>query len=158
MKKNNTSAFNYRPIEGTSTLSLHSYGAAIDVNPVQNPFVGNHGVNREKDCGFTEVWPVEGLSYLNRAHPEPGMVEPVVGIFYKHGFRDWGGYWKDPIDYHHFQLPRSLAEFLAEMSSEHAVLFFRWYVENPEVNFSEKLRITYKNNPAQFMRELNFAS
>jgi hypothetical protein len=39
MEDNNTSAFNVRRISGGSALSLHSYGAAIDINPVQNPFV-----------------------------------------------------------------------------------------------------------------------
>ena len=36
MAANNCSAFNYRAIAGTNTISIHSYGAAIDVNPVQN--------------------------------------------------------------------------------------------------------------------------
>ena len=39
MDANNTSAFNYRPIAGKSSLSLHAYGVAIDINPLQNPFV-----------------------------------------------------------------------------------------------------------------------
>ena len=35
------------------------------------------------------------------------MVEPIVEIFKKHGFSEWGGDWNSPIDYHHFQVPRN---------------------------------------------------
>ena len=38
MVDNNTSAFNYRKIEGSSNLSNHAFGKAIDINPVQNPY------------------------------------------------------------------------------------------------------------------------
>src|SRR5690606_31003200 len=39
MRANNTSAFNDRAITNASAPSLHAYGLAIDINPVQNPFV-----------------------------------------------------------------------------------------------------------------------
>jgi hypothetical protein len=38
MADNNTSSFNYRKVEGTKRLSNHSYGKAIDINPMQNPY------------------------------------------------------------------------------------------------------------------------
>src|SRR5437660_6961297 len=40
---NNTSAFNSRNVAGTNSLSLHAYGLAIDINPVQNPYVQRSG-------------------------------------------------------------------------------------------------------------------
>lgn len=39
MAENVSSGFNYRLIDGTGLPSLHSYGAAIDINPVQNPYI-----------------------------------------------------------------------------------------------------------------------
>jgi hypothetical protein len=39
MAANNSSCFNFRPIAGTKILSMHSYGLAIDINPMQNPFI-----------------------------------------------------------------------------------------------------------------------
>ena len=38
MSDNNTSCFCYRPISGTSKLSYHSYGTAIDINTLYNPY------------------------------------------------------------------------------------------------------------------------
>ena len=39
MLSNNTSAFNYRVVTGGKNLSMHAYGFAIDINPVQNPYI-----------------------------------------------------------------------------------------------------------------------
>jgi hypothetical protein len=39
----NTSAFNCRKISGTTKWSNHAYGLAIDINPLQNPFVSKSG-------------------------------------------------------------------------------------------------------------------
>ena len=39
-----TASFNCRPATGSTTvLSEHSYGWAIDINPLQNPYVRNDG-------------------------------------------------------------------------------------------------------------------
>src|SRR3981081_3065624 len=43
MAQNNTSAFNVRPVAGTGSISLHAYGVAIDLNPIQNPFITRPG-------------------------------------------------------------------------------------------------------------------
>ena len=101
MKANNSSCFNFRKIAGTDKLSIHSYGLAIDINPKQNPYVTN-GI----------IYPEDGASYLNRETQRPGMVEPIVDIFKRNGFEIWGGEWKDPIDYHHFQVSK---EFLSKL-------------------------------------------
>lgn len=95
MNANNSSCFNFRKIEGSELLSIHSYGLAIDINPLQNPFIQKG-----------KIFPEQGESFLDREYIRPGMVEPIVEIFYNYGFTVWGGNWKEPIDYHHFQVPR----------------------------------------------------
>ena len=56
--------------------------------------------------------------FLNRGIVRKGMVTPeVVSIFRKHGFSEWGGHWRQPIDYMHFQMPRSVAEELAKTNN-----------------------------------------
>jgi hypothetical protein len=100
MTDNNSSCFNYRNIPGSDILSIHSYGLAIDINPLQNPFIV---INNNKNI---TVYPKEGALFLNRYNRRAGMVEPIVELFKNHGFDDWGGMWNDPIDYHHFQVNR----------------------------------------------------
>jgi len=101
MAANNSSCFNFRKIDGSSLLSMHSYGLAIDINPVQNPFI-------QKD----KILPLDGKNFLNRGEKAVGMVEPIIDIFYKHGFTVWGGGWTTPIDYHHFQVPREQVKIM----------------------------------------------
>jgi hypothetical protein len=110
MADNNTSAFNDRVVSGGTSLSMHAYGLAIDLNPVQNPFLEGTGASRH-------VSPDVGKAYLNRAELRPGMAEQVVDVFADNGFLIWGGDWHDPIDYQHFQLARDMAEQLARSSS-----------------------------------------
>ncbi len=45
MQDNNTSGFNYRTVEGTSVLSNHALGRAIDINPLFNPFIRGEEVD-----------------------------------------------------------------------------------------------------------------
>jgi hypothetical protein len=100
MAANNSSSFNFRKIANSTQLSMHAYGLAIDINPVQNPYIVI------QDDGHVEVYPKAGVEFLNRTNLRPGMVEPIVPIFKKYGFSEWGGNWNKPIDYHHFQLSR----------------------------------------------------
>jgi hypothetical protein len=93
MAANNTSAFNCRPVTGGSSWSEHSYGRAIDVNPLVNPYVR----------GGT-VLPPQGARYADRSLDEPGMIhsgDVVVDTFAAHGWV-WGGTWSSPKDYQHF--------------------------------------------------------
>ena len=93
MAANNTSAFNCRPVTGGSSWSEHSYGTAIDVNPLVNPYV----------IGAT-VLPPEGSAYADRDLDAPGMIHDgdlVVETFAAHGWI-WGGAWSSPKDYQHF--------------------------------------------------------
>lgn len=109
MATNNSSCFNFRPINGTDKLSMHSYGLAIDINPVQNPFI-----MIDKTSNNIKVLPEQSVDFLNRHNKREGMVEPIVEIFRKYGFSEWGGNWNTPIDYHHFQVPRkAVAELIA---------------------------------------------
>lgn len=92
MAANNTSAFNCRAITGGGGLSRHSFGVAIDINPVQNPYVS----------GDT-VLPAAGAEYRSRAPVRPGMIvrpDPVTRALAEIGWQ-WGGDWLDPIDYQH---------------------------------------------------------
>lgn len=93
MAANNASGFNFRVIAGTDRLSQHALGRAIDINPVQNPWLRD-GV----------ILPPAGREYLDRADVRPGMIVrpgPVTDAFDAIGW-DWGGDWSDYKDYHHF--------------------------------------------------------
>jgi hypothetical protein len=76
----------------TGSWSEHAYGLAIDLNPVENPYVG---------CGMTRD--KTALSYLDRARVRPGMVTPAVRrVFASIGW-GWGGSWSGSTkDYMHF--------------------------------------------------------
>ena len=95
MEADNTSAFNCRPITGSpGRFSIHSYGKAIDINTVENPYVRG-----------TTVLPPAGAVYLDRDDVRPGMIvknDAVVKAFKNRGF-DWGGSWHSLKDYQHFE-------------------------------------------------------
>ncbi|WP_372506476.1 M15 family metallopeptidase [Mycobacterium noviomagense] len=97
MEDNNTSAFNCRRIRGSVDWSLHAYGRAIDLNPLLNPSVDPSGTFE----------PTNAVAYLDRSRTDPGMLhdgDPATHVFTDRGWR-WGGYWKSPIDYQHFERP-----------------------------------------------------
>lgn len=92
MAANNTSAFNCRRVAGTSTWSQHAYGRAIDVNPVQNPYVSG---------GVAD--PPAGAGYVDRSRVRAGMLVeggPAVAAFDRIGW-GWGGRWSSAKDYQH---------------------------------------------------------
>ncbi len=116
-RANNTSAFNDRNVSGGSAPSLHAYGLAIDLNPVQNPFL-------VRTDGAIRIDPPAGADYLNRTSERPGMAEAVVRVFADGGFLIWGGHWHNPIDYQHFQISRKMAERLAALPPSQAASEF----------------------------------
>jgi D-alanyl-D-alanine carboxypeptidase-like protein len=122
MADNNTSSFNDRLVSGSNSLSMHAYGLAIDLNPVQNPFIQKTGTK-------AEVSPKGGEKYLDRTKLKPGMAEPVIDVFADNGFSIWGGDWHNPIDYQHFQVGRDLVEQLIRVSSGEAKVIFDKQVE-----------------------------
>ncbi len=94
MNKNNTSAFNCRNVAGTDHWSQHAYGHAIDINPVQNPYVRSDGT----------ASPEKGQPYTDRSNHRRGMIHAeggVVKAFATIGW-GWGGYWSSAKDYQHF--------------------------------------------------------
>ena len=97
MAADNTSAFNCRPITGSARgFSVHSYGKAIDVNPLENPYVKGRA-----------VLPPAGRAFTDRSRVRPGMIrhgDRVWSAFAAHGFT-WGGDWKSLKDYQHFEAP-----------------------------------------------------
>jgi D-alanyl-D-alanine carboxypeptidase len=93
IEADNTSAFNCRPVEGTTRWSEHAYGRAIDVNPIENPYVSggrtSHAASRP---------------YVDRARRRPGMAYQggaLVRAFDRIGW-GWGGRWTSVEDYQHF--------------------------------------------------------
>jgi hypothetical protein len=96
-----TAAFNCRPAlnpDGTPSdrYSEHAYGLAIDVNPLQNPYVAPDG----------SVLRPAAEAYLDRSQDLPGMIhagDVVVRSFAAIGW-EWGGHWSGSKDYMHFSL------------------------------------------------------
>lgn len=99
MAANNTSAFNFRLIDnGSGRLSKHSYGLAIDINPLYNPYV-------RKINGKTVVSPENGEKYADRSLDCPYFIKKddiCYKAFTSRGFT-WGGEWKNSKDYQHFE-------------------------------------------------------
>lgn len=96
MEDNNTSAFNYREIAGSSKLSRHSLGLAIDINPLYNPCVKNSGAS---------ISPANAGDYADRSQTFAHKIDEndlCYRLFMEHGFT-WGGSWRSLKDYQHFE-------------------------------------------------------
>jgi hypothetical protein len=90
MAADNTSGFNCRFVGGTSRWSMHAYGEAVDVNPVENPYVQG-----------SRVSPAAGRAFLERDPYRPGMA--VVNGVLVRAFASVGWRWGAPFgDYQHF--------------------------------------------------------
>ncbi len=96
----NTSAFNCRPVTGNKKKwSKHAYGRAIDLNPLENPYVSRTGHISHK----------ASLKYKKRRHRKNTNADKAVllkrdkatKIFKKYGW-SWGGDWRTIKDYQHF--------------------------------------------------------
>jgi hypothetical protein len=99
MQANNTSCYCYRPIEGSTKLSNHALGRAIDVNPLYNPCV------RRKKDGTLLIQPATGRPYVDRSISFKYKIttkDLCYRLFMQHGFR-WGGSWYSLKDYQHFE-------------------------------------------------------
>jgi hypothetical protein len=93
----NTAAFNCRYVVGPGPRrwSAHASGTAIDVNPVENPYLEGGRVH-----------PRSGRAYLDRTDVRAGMAVrggALVRAFAAVGWR-WGGRWRGSPDYQHFSM------------------------------------------------------
>lgn len=98
MEDNNTSCFNYRTVEGSTKLSKHALGLAIDVNPFFNPYI-------TYENGEQRVSPAGSEAYADRSKPFAYKIDEndlCYKLFTEHGFV-WGGHWNSCKDYQHFQ-------------------------------------------------------
>ncbi len=100
IEADNTSAFNCRNATGSKKWSKHSYGKAIDLNPIENPYIARSGRIVHK----------ASLKYRKRVrhrnlHPADRAVllkdDAVVRLFKRYGWQ-WGGDWHGVKDYQHF--------------------------------------------------------
>lgn len=93
IEADNTSAFNCRKATGSGRWSNHAYGTAIDINPIENPWVEPGGV----------IYHKASKPFVNR-RPRPGMAVEggaLVRAFEREGWK-WGGRWRGTKDYQHF--------------------------------------------------------
>jgi hypothetical protein len=110
---------------------MHAYASAVDINPQQNPYIDavSHTIipapdrnNRSEDEDF----------YMSREVVRIGMVTPkTVDIFARNGFTIWGGNWRRPIDYMHFQTTRAIAIIVNTLSPYQAKIFWNYYLKDP---------------------------
>ena len=93
IEADNTSAFNCRKATGSGRWSNHAYGKAIDINPIENPWVEPGGV----------VYHTASRPFVKRT-PRPGVAVEggaLVRAFDREGWK-WGGRWSGTKDYQHF--------------------------------------------------------
>ena len=99
IEADNTSAFNCRPVDGTNKWSKHSFGKAIDINPIENPFVTRSGHTSHR----------ASRKFVRRARVSNTPAyralilrnDYIVKLFKQHGWR-WGGDFNSYKDYQHF--------------------------------------------------------
>lgn len=95
MAANNCVGFHFRNKTGKDELSWHAYGRAIDINPLQNPYV--------KDKTVLPPRATYGADCPGTCTPDSLPVQ----LFRAHGFA-WGGEWTSLKDYMHFEFPFSV--------------------------------------------------
>lgn len=99
MTANNTSCFNYRVVDGTTHLSKHAMGLAIDLNPFYNPYI------KYNSDGSLYISPAGSEGYADRTQQFAYKIDEndlAYSLFLSHGFI-WGGNWNSVKDYQHFQ-------------------------------------------------------
>ena len=98
MRDNNSSSFCFRVVSGTTKLSKHARGLAVDINTRYNPYVRTRN-------GRRQVSPDNSLPYVDRTKSFPYKIEEgdlCYRLFIEHGFT-WGGHWQTMKDYQHFE-------------------------------------------------------
>ncbi len=99
IEADNTSAFNCRKATGSKKFSKHSYGKAIDINPIENPYIFRSGKSSHKASKPYLKRKRTSESTLQRAMLLP--YDKATKIFKKYGWK-WGGDWSGVKDYQHF--------------------------------------------------------
>ena len=100
IEADNTSAFNCRPVTGGRKWSNHAYGKAIDLNPLENPYISRSGhIGHKASYPYRIRKRSNPFKASNRAVLLPN--DPVVNAFKRRGWR-WGGDWHTIKDYQHF--------------------------------------------------------
>ncbi len=102
MRDNNSSAFNFRYISYSTTLSKHAMGLAVDINTLYNPYI------KQVD-GRLNIEPANAVQYVDRNRQFPHKIDHqdlCYKLFTKYGF-EWGGDWEDSKDYQHFEIKLS---------------------------------------------------
>ena len=100
MRDNNSSCFCYRTIAGSTNLSKHARGLAIDINTLYNPYY------KVRDDGTLFIQPATAEAYCNRDWDFPYKIDHddlCFRLFTEAGF-DWGGDWTTRKDYQHFEV------------------------------------------------------
>ena len=103
IEADNTSAFNCRFVDGTTKWSNHTYGKAIDINPLENPYVSKSGYTAHKKSKKFVI-----RKRFNNSAEYKALIlknDPIVKFFKNHGWR-WGGDWRCCKDYQHFDKNR----------------------------------------------------
>ena len=94
IEADNTSAFNCRSATGSSHWSEHAYGRAIDIDPIENPYVDNGATSHPASRPYVD---------RARVRTRPGVIADggaVTRAFARIGW-GWGGRWSGPRDYQH---------------------------------------------------------
>jgi len=100
MRDNNSSSFCYRAIAGTTKLSKHARGLAIDINTLYNPYY------KDRTDGTRYVQPATATKFCKRNWAFPYKIDEsdlCYKLFTEAGF-EWGGTWTSCKDYQHFEL------------------------------------------------------
>lgn len=98
MQANNTSCFCYRVVAGSTKLSKHARGLAVDINPLYNPCVRRRN-------GKLNIEPATAVPYVDRTGTFPCKIDTTdlaYRLFTANGFT-WGGSWRTVKDYQHFE-------------------------------------------------------
>ncbi|WP_309496435.1 M15 family metallopeptidase [Sulfurovum sp.] len=99
IESGNTSAFNCRNATGSKKWSKHSYGKAIDINPIENPYISRSGRISHKASLVYRKRVHQKSTYADKAVLVKG--DKAIQIFKSHGWK-WGGDWSGVKDYQHF--------------------------------------------------------
>ena len=100
MRDNNSSCFCYRAVAGTTVLSKHARGLAVDINTLYNPYY------KDRADGTRYIQPATAADYCDRTWTFPYKIDHddlCFRLFTAAGF-EWGGDWTSCKDYQHFEL------------------------------------------------------